>query len=182
MKKTILTFGLISGAVISGLMTIAMVFSDKLGYDHSLVVGYTSMVLSFLLVFFGVRAYRDHEGQGAITFGRAFGLGMGIMLISCICYVATWEILYHFFMPDYFDKYGAHVLEQARAAGADAATLAAKAEKLRQAKAMYANPFINAAMTFIEPFPVGLLITVISAVILRKKPRAAAGAAVAVSS
>jgi ABC-type microcin C transport system permease subunit YejB len=181
MKKTILTFGLISGAVISGLMTLAMVFSNQIGFDRGLLVGYTSMVLSFLLVFFGVRAYRDNEGQGAITFGRAFGLGMCIMLIACVCYVVTWEILYHFFMPDYFDKYAAHAIEQARAAGADAATLAAKAEKLRQAKAMYANPFVNAAMTFIEPFPVGLLITLISAVILRKKAKTGDAVAVSVS-
>jgi len=171
MKKTILTFGLISGAVISGLMTLAMVFSNQIGFDRGLVVGYTSMVLSFLLVFFGVRAYRDNEGQGSITFGRAFGLGMCITLISCVCYVATWEILYHFFMPDYFDKYAAHVIEKARAAGASAAALEAKAAQLRQAQAMYANPFINAAMTFIEPFPVGLLITLISAAVLRRKPR-----------
>jgi hypothetical protein len=182
MKKTILTFGLISGAVISGLMTIAMVFSNNLGYDHSLVVGYTSMVLSFLLVFFGVRAYRDNEGLGYITFGRAFGLGMCIMLISCVCYVATWMILYYFFMPDFFDKYGAYVIEKARASGASAAALQAKAVEMQKAKAMYANPFVNAAMTFIEPFPVGLLITLISAVILRKRPKTVPGEAVAVSS
>jgi ABC-type microcin C transport system permease subunit YejB len=181
MKKTILTFGLISGAVISGLMSLAMVFSNQIGFDQGMIVGYTAMVLSFLLVFFGVRAYRDNEGQGYISFGRAFGLGMCITLITCVCYVATWEILYHFFMPDYFDKYSAHVIEKARAAGASAAVLAAKAEQMRQAKAMYANPFINAAMTFIEPFPVGLLITLISATILRKKAKTPEGAAVAVS-
>jgi Protein of unknown function (DUF4199) len=163
-------------------MALAMAFSNQIGFDRGYVVGYTSMVLSFLLVFFGVRAYRDNEGQGTITFGRAFGLGMCIMLITCVCYVITWEIIYYFFMPDFFDKYGAYVIEKARAAGADATALAAKAEEMRKAKAMYANPLVNIAMTFIEPFPVGLLITLISATILRKKAKTPAGeSAIAVS-
>jgi hypothetical protein len=182
MKKTILTFGLISGAVISGLMSLAMAFSNQIGHgEGAMVVGYTSMVLSFLLVFFGVRAYRDNEGQGSITFGRAFGLGMCIMLIACVCYVATWEIIYHFFMPDFMDKYGAYVIEKARAAGANAAALEAKAAEMRHAKDLYANPFYNVAITFIEPFPVGLLITLISATILRKKAKTMAGQSAMVS-
>jgi hypothetical protein len=167
-KKAILRFGLISGAIQAGLMVVAMVFSDKIGIDRGYVVGYTSMVLSFLLVFFGIRAYRDEAG-GVITFGRAFGLGMAITLISCVCYVVAWEILYYFFMPDFFDKFGAHAVEKARAAGESAAQIAAVAEQFRKYKEMYANPLINAAMTFIEPFPVGLLITLISATVLRKK-------------
>jgi hypothetical protein len=171
MKRTILTFGLISGAVISVLMGLAMAFQNQIGFDRGYVVGYTSMVLSFLLVFFGIRAYRDNEGQGSITFGRAFSIGMGIMLIACVCYVVTWEFIYYFFMPDFMDKYAAYVLEKARAAGASPAVLAEKAQKLQQAKAAYANPLVNVAMTFIEPFPVGLLITLISAVALRKKAK-----------
>jgi Protein of unknown function (DUF4199) len=182
MKKTILTFGLISGALISGLMSLAMAFSNQIGHgERGMIVGYTSMVLSFLLVFFGVRAYRDNEGQGFITFGRAFGLGMCIMLIACVCYVVTWEIIYHFFMPDFMDKYGAYAIEKARAAGANAAALEAKAAEMRHAKELYANPLYNVAITFIEPFPVGLLITLISATILRKKAKTPAGAAVGVS-
>lgn len=115
MKRIILTFGFISGVVMSGLITLSMVFADKIGFDHNMYVGYTTMVLSFLLVFFGIRTYRDN-GSGYITFGRAFAIGIAIVAISCVCYVVTWQILYHFFMPDFFDKYGAHVLEKARAA------------------------------------------------------------------
>jgi small-conductance mechanosensitive channel len=173
MKRTILTFGLISGAICSVLMDLATVFGDKIGFGHSMVLGYTIIVLSFLLVFFGIRSYRQEVGNGYISFGRAFGLGISITLITCVCYVVTWEIIYYFFMPDFMDKYGAYVLEKARAAGASAAALQAKAEEMRRAKEMYANPLINSAMTFIEPFPVGLLITLISAVVLRKKEKTA---------
>jgi hypothetical protein len=180
MKKTILTFGLISGVICAGLMNLSLVFAHRIGYEHSMIAGYTIMVMSFLLVFFGIRTYRDVECGGIITFRRAFGVGMGIMLITCICYVVSWMIMYYFFMPNFFDNYGAYVIERAREAGADATALAAKAEQLRHAKELYANPFYNAAMTFLEPFPVGLLITLISATALRKKPKTQGAEAVAV--
>jgi hypothetical protein len=178
MQKTVLKFGFLSGALCSGLMALSLVFAHRIGYGHSMYVGYTIMVVSFLLVYFGVRSYRNEERAGFITFGRAFGVGISIMLITCLCYVVMWEIMYHFFMPDFFDNYSAYVMEKARAAGASAGALDAKAAQLRHAKELYANPFYNAAMTFLEPLPVGLLMTLISAVILRKSPQRQSAAAV----
>ena len=169
MKKTILTFGLISG-LLSSLMMIATVpFMDRAGFDHGYLLGYTTIVLSLMLTFFGVRSYRDHIGHGHITFGRAFLVGLAITLISCTFYVVTWEIIYFNFMPDFMDRYGAHVLQKMQAAGATAAAIQQKSAELDKLKVMYKNPFFNALMTFIEPFPVGLVITLLSAAILRKK-------------
>jgi hypothetical protein len=174
MKKVVLTFGLISGALMAAFMFATLPFHDKIGFDKwGLIVGYTSMVLAFMLVFFGIRSYRENVGGGAITFGRAFAVGILIAIISSICYVIAWEILYFNFMPDFMDKYAAHVIDQARASGASAAAIQQKTQEMQQFKQMYSNPFFNAAMTFIEPFPVGLLITLISAAILRKKPATA---------
>lgn len=170
MKKTILTFGLISGAVSSLMMVATVPFEGRIGFDKGLVIGYTSIVLSFLLVFFGIRSYRDNVGKGQITFAKAFAVGIAITLISCICYVVTWEILYYNFLPDFMDKYGAHLIEKAKASGAGAAAVQAQVEQVKKYKEMYANPLLNAAMTFIEPFPIGLVITLISAAVLRKKP------------
>jgi hypothetical protein len=173
MKKTVLTFGLISGALCSLLMAATVPFADKIGFDRSEFLGYTVIVLSFLLVFFGIRSYRDSTGNGHITFGKAFGVGISITLITCIFYVVTWEVIYFNFLPDFMDKYGAYMIEKARAAGASAAAIQAQLEQLKKYKEMYDNPLINAAMTFIEPFPVGLLITLISAAVLRKKEQPA---------
>lgn len=168
MKKTILTFGLISG-VISSLMMIATVpFMDRIG-DRGYVLGYTTIILSLLLVFFGVRSYRENVGKGHITFGRALLVGLAITVISCLFYVGTWEIIYFNFMPDFMDKYGAHVLQKMQASGATAAAMQEKSEEINKLKVMYKNPFFNAAMTFIEPFPVGLVIALFSAAVLRKK-------------
>ena len=171
MKKTVLTFGLISGAISAALMLATMPFAHKIGYSKALLVGYTSMVLSFLLVYFGIRSYRDNVGNGQITFGKAFAVGICITLISCMCYVVTWEIVYFNFMPNFMDEYNAQAIQRLKASGASAAAVEAKLEEMKKFKELYANPLFNAAMTFIEPFPVGLLITLLSAAVLKKKPQ-----------
>jgi len=171
MKKIILKYGLISGAFCSLMMEVNIRVADRIGFDRGLYLGYTIIVLSFLLVYFGIRSYRETDGGGQITFARAFGIGILITLITCICYVVTWEIIYFNFMPDFLDKYGAYVLAKAKASGVSEAALQAKMAELARSKALYNNVFYNSAETFLEPFPVGLLMTLLSAAMLRKKAR-----------
>ncbi|HTZ49277.1 MAG TPA: DUF4199 domain-containing protein [Verrucomicrobiae bacterium] len=171
MKKTILTFGLISGLISSVMMLATVPFMNRAGFEHGYVLGYTTIVLSLIVTFFGVRSYRDNVGNGHITFGRAFLVGLAITVISCLFYVATWEVIYFNFMPDFMDKYGTHVLQKMQASGATAAAIQQKSEEINRLKVLYKNPLYNAAMTFIEPFPVGLVITLLSAAVLRRKPR-----------
>ena len=170
MKKTILTFGLISGAISSLLMVATLPFLHKIGFNKGLVIGYTAIVLSFLLVFFGIRSYRDNAGNGQITFKKAFAVGISITLISCIFYVVTWEILYfNFLPPDFMDKYGVQTIEKLKASGASPAAVQVQVQQLEKFKEQYKNPLFNSLMTFIEPFPVGLAITLLSAAVLRRK-------------
>ncbi len=168
MKRTILKYGLISGAMFTVMMSATVPFADRLG--HSYLVGYTTMVVAFMLVFFGVRSRREKEGNGYITFGKAFVTGLGIALIACVFYVLTWEVIYFQFMPDFMEKWAAHSAETMRAAGATSAMIELKMKELKHYKELYDNPFINAAMTFLEPLPVGLVIALLSAAILRKRP------------
>jgi uncharacterized protein DUF4199 len=174
MKRIVLIFGLISGALMALFMFATMPFLDKIGFDRGYIVGYTGMVLAFMLIFFGIRSYRENVGGGVITFGRAFAVGILIAVISSICYVIAWQILYHTLMPDFFEKFSAHVIEKTRASGASAQAIQAKIQEMEQAKRLYSNPVLHVAFTFLEPFPVGLIITVISAAILRKKSAARA--------
>ena len=118
MKKTVLTFGLISGALMALMMFGTMLFIKRIGFDKGEIVGYTGIVLAFLLIFFGIRSYRENIGGGRISFGRAFTVGILIALISSGCYVIAWEVIYFNFMHDSVDKYAAHVVEQVRASGA----------------------------------------------------------------
>jgi hypothetical protein len=179
MKKTVLTFGLISGAILSAMMLAMLPFHDAIGFDRGLVVGYTTMVLAFLLVFFGVRSYRDNVAGGTVRFGRAFTVGALIAAVSSVCYVATWEVVYFNFNPDFLDKYQAHMIEQARAGGASEAEIAAKQTEMEEFAVMYQNPAINAAFTFLEPLPVALIVALVSAGVLsRRKKREEAEAGI----
>ena len=180
MKKVVLTFGLIAGFVISVLMGGQLLIANKLGSAHSMVVGYTTMVASFLLVYFGIRSYRDNNLAGQISFGRAFACGILITLITTVCYVAMWEIVYFNFMPHFMDSYFAAQIHKVQAAGLDPATTAARVAAIQRSQQSYQNPLINMAYTFMEPLPVGLVITLVSAATLRRKKPVAASAVAAV--
>jgi hypothetical protein len=175
MKKTVWTFGLISGAIISILMAVTIPFQDERGFDHSLLLGYTTMVLAFLLIYFGVRSYRDNVRGGSVRFGRAFAVGASIAVISSVCYVATWEVMYFKFMPDFMSKYQAHTLEKARAGGASEDAIAKQKAEMDKFGEMYKNPVVNAAITIVEPLPVGLVIALVSAGILSRARKREAG-------
>ena len=177
MKKTVLTFGLISGAVISVLMLLTIPFHDAIGFEiGGLIVGYTTMVLAFLLIYFGVRSYRDNVAGGTVRFGRAFAVGALIGLVSSMCYVATWEVIYFKFMPDFMDKYGAHVIEKARRSGENDAAIVKRKEEMAKFAERYKNPAFNAAVTLVEPLPVALLVALIAAGVLSRRPRSAGAA------
>jgi hypothetical protein len=166
MKRTVIKFGLISGILSSAMMLATLPFLHKLGGEKGLVLGYTAIVLSFLLVYFGIRSYRDNTGGGLISFPKAFGIGISITLISCVFYVLTWEIVYFNFMHDLMDTYSTQAVEKMKASGASAAAIQAQVQQMKRYKK---EPLYNAAFTFIEPFPVGLVITLISAGMLRKR-------------
>ena len=170
MKKVVLTFGFLSGGLSALLMFGTMSFIDDIGFDRGVFVGYTAIVISFLFVYFGIRSYRDNVLGGRIGFGRALGVGLLITLISCACYVASWQIIYYNdFMPDFLDNYNAHVLNQLKSSGATEAEVQAAVKQNEEFKKLYANPLVNIAFTLIEPLPVGLLITFVSAAVLRRK-------------
>ena len=169
MKKPVLTFGIIAGVMISVLMGGNLLIANRIGSGHSLLLGYTTMVASFLLVYFGIRSYRDNQLAGRISFARAFTCGLLITLITCIFYVAMWEILYFNFMPHFMDSYFAAQIHKVQSSGLDPATTAARVAAIHHSQQLYQNPLVNSAYTFMEPLPVGLVITLVSAAILRRK-------------
>lgn len=169
MQKIVLTFGLIAGAIMAALMFATLPFQEQIGFDRGAFVGYTSMVLAFLMVFFGVKSYRDNVAGGHVTFGRAFKVGLLITLVATACYVVSWQVLYYGFMPDFLDKYTAYALEQARQSGATEMELASQAKEMAEFGEMYQNPLVNIAFTAIEPLPVGLVFTLVTAGVFGRK-------------
>ncbi len=177
MQRIVLTFGLIGGALLAAMMLATVPFQDQIGFDRGAIVGYTTMVLAFLMVYFGVRSHREVVGGGGVTFGRAFQVGLLISLVITVCYVATWQVLYYGFVPDFLDKYTAFALEKARQAGASEADLTRQANELRDFAVMYRNPLVNIAFSLLEPLPVGLVFTLVTAGVLRRSPGQPGGGA-----
>jgi hypothetical protein len=171
MKKTVWTFGLIAGAMLSAMMLLTMPFMDRIGFDRGEIIGYTTMVLAFLMVFFGVRSYRDNVAGGAIGFGRALAVGALIVLVASACYVITWELIYFELVPGFAARYQAYMVEQMRASGAPPAEVQAQLAQMQRFMKLYQNPLINAAITFLEPLPVGLVMALVSAGILGRRRR-----------
>jgi hypothetical protein len=153
----------------SGMMLATLPFVDKIGFEKGEILGYTTIVLAALMVFFGVRSYRENTGGGRLTFLRGFAVGILITLIFSACYVGTWEIVYYKLMPDFNEKYAAHMVERAKASGASQEKIDKAVKDAQDFKQMYDKPVINIAFTFMEVFPIGLIVTLVSAGILRKK-------------
>jgi hypothetical protein len=151
------------------MMLLTVPFMDRIGFRYGQLFGYTAIVLSFLLVFFGVRSDRENVGAGVMTFGRGFTVGLLITLMSCAGYVLTWQVIYFKLSPGFMDKYQTYAIERARASGATEQKLQETARQMQAFKKLYDNPLFNAAVTFLEPFPIGLVVTVISAAVLRKR-------------
>jgi len=173
MKKNILIYGLIAGVVVATLMLLSVNYlsqsEGKVDYNTSLLIGYASMLLAFSLVFVGIRNYRDKYNEGIIGFGKAFKIGILIVLIASTIYVVAWLIDCFFFIPDFAEKYSAHTLDKLKASGASPLEIDKQTKEMANFARMYKNPFINAMLTYAEILPVGLIVTLISSLILKRK-------------
>src|SRR4051812_438220 len=152
MKKNILVYGLIAGIIVSSLMLISVNYiSHREGgvdYNGSLAIGYASMLISFSLVFVGIRNYRDKYNGGVISFGKAFKVGILIVLIASTIYVGAWLIDHFFFIPNFMEKYSEHMLDQLKASGATQPEIDKKTLEMAKFAGMYKNPFFNAMITY----------------------------------
>ncbi len=166
MKQTILRYGLLSGAVAAVLMVCTASLMD---FENGYYYGYAGILLSMLFVYFGVRSYREQVNGGVLSFGKGFQVGLLIAIISGVCYALTWMVVNETIMPDFIDKYAEYVLTQMQQSGATQTEIEQKTVEMQQFKEMYQNPLIKFGMTFLEPFPVGFLVSLISAFVLRKR-------------
>jgi uncharacterized membrane protein len=169
MKRNVLVFGLISGALIATFVVVTMNIWGCESYSGSMYVGYAAQILALSLVYVGIKNYRDKENGGVITFGKAFKIGLLMSFIASTIYVVAWVIDYHFFIPDFMDKYAAHMVQQAKSSGATAAEISKQVAEAAQMKEMYKNPVIVVAFTYLEIFPTGLLVSLVAALVLKRK-------------
>ncbi|MBV9961741.1 MAG: DUF4199 domain-containing protein [Parafilimonas sp.] len=173
MTKNIIIYGLIAGIIVSVVMLLGMTYlshcKGNVDYNTSMLIGYASMLIAFSLVYVGIHNYREKYNGGVISFGKAFKIGILIVLIASTMYVIAWLIDYFFFIPDFMDNYSAHMLDKLKASGASQAEIDKQTKEMADFAIMYKNPFFNAMMTYVEILPVGLIVTLISSIILKRK-------------
>ena len=175
MKRNILVFGAISGIIISTFMGVSMAVmscgsGDADGGRGRMIIGFSAMVVAFSFIFVGIKNYRDKQNGGVITYGKGFLLGLMISLIASSLYVITWAVEYHFFMPNFMDKYSAMQVKQLHESGMSGVALEEGLKSIESTNYNYKhNPFFFAIYTYMEILPVGIIITLISALILRRK-------------
>ncbi len=167
MLRTILIFGGAAGLIVAGIMFPMLVFGSGASGAHSLFTGYLIMLAALSLIFVGVKRYRDHDLGGVIKFLPAFLMGLGISAVAGLMYVIGWEITLALTQYKFTDDYANAMVEAARAKGASGEALQRAIAEAEDFRRQYADPFFRLPMTFIEIFPVGVLVSLISAALLR---------------
>ena len=173
MRQTVVRYGFKTGAILSALMVATLGIGKLIGWENhgygGMAVGYTTMVLSFMLIHFGVRSYRDTVTGGDVRFWPALRVGLLIALIGSACYAATWLVVSPLIMPNFAEEYGAEAVTQAETRGAPAAEVEKMRTDMANFATMYKNPFYKFGMTLLEPLPVGVLMSLISASVLSRR-------------
>lgn len=168
MRRIVLTFGLIAGAVMSAMMLITVPFHEQLGDGTGMALGYTAMVLASVLIYVGIRQHRDVVLGGSISYWQGLKVGLLISAVAVACYVITWQVIYYGWFPDFAEVYGAEAVRRLQESGASAAEIAETTAEMQRFAELYKNPLVNIAFTILEPLPVVLLFSLVSAGLLRK--------------
>lgn len=177
MKKIILVNGVIAGVIISGIMLLSIQFIDDgtLDFDRGMLVGYAAMVLGFSMIFVGIKTYRDQVLQGVITFWQGCKAGLLIALVASLIYAISWDVYYNLAAKDFTAKYTEHYLQKMNSDGASEEEISSKRTEMESFNKLYENFFIRFGVTLMEILPVGVIVTVLSAAILRKREAYSAG-------
>jgi hypothetical protein len=168
MFKLILRYGVVAGLII-GIPMMWRMISAKPGEVPvvGMLLTYLVMIVALTAVFLGVKAYRDKTLGGVIRFLPALGVGLGISAVASILYAVAWEISSAYSSFDFVAFYKAYMVDAAKASGASGAELSQAIASADEFEKMYRNPLYRVPMVFIEMFPVGVLISLISAGLLR---------------
>lgn len=167
MLRVILSYGVIAGLIVGApLFVMTVTLHGHTPLKYGVAIGYLIMLIALSTVFAAIKRHRDIERGGVIGFWRAFGLGLGISVIAGVFYVLAWEAAIAVTHNDFAAGYAHALIEQQRAHGASPEALARFTAQMQQFIADYANPLYRLPMTFSEIFPVGVLVSLVSAGLL----------------
>lgn len=170
MKNIVIKYGFISGAILVGMVcTMMVMMSDTTHFEKGESFGYLFMIGAFSMIFFGIREYRDKITGGLISFNKAFRVGILIALIASVLYVTGWMIYFNFIDTTFVEKYTTYFTEKIQASDKPQTEIDKEISAFKINMANYKNPFVMIMYTFLEVFPIGLIITVLCAMLMRKR-------------
>ena len=168
MLQKILSYGALAGLIVGiPMFGLALAMEGHPPLAYGMLIGYLTMLIALSTVFVAIKRHRDAELGGIIRFWPAFGLGLGISFVASVMYVLAWEAVQAVTHMDFAASYGQVLIEEQRARGVSAAALAKTIAEMEQFKVDYANPLFRLPMTFTEIFPIGVLVSLVSAALLR---------------
>ncbi len=168
MKRIVLTYGIIGGIIVSVMMWLTL-GSGTHDFDNGMWIGYTTMVIALSTIFFAIKVYRDKHLGGSINFGKAFLMGLYITLIASTMYVVSWLVLSAVSEKDFMEQYYDHTKAQLESSDMPADQVEVKLQEMRDFQEMYKNPVVKIGFTYMEILPVGLLISLFCAVVLKRR-------------
>jgi len=168
MLRKIFIYGTIAGLIVGVTLSVLTVgMKNHVPTSYGMVIGYLTMLVGLSMVFVAIKRHRDVDLGGVIRFWPAFGLGLGISIVAGVLYVIAWETSLAITQMDFGAVYANLLIEQEKAKGVSGEALAKFTAEMERFKIEYANPFYRLPMTFIEIFPVGVLVSLVSAGLLR---------------
>ena len=172
MRKIVISYGLTAAAISAVMWTgLALLMKNSVDYGSSMWVGYAAMLLSTFIIYFAMTNYRDNVNGGEIKFLKAALIGFYISLIYAVLYVVSWTIISSILLPDYMDNYIANEIANIQNSNLPAAEMSEKLAEMENYKTMFKNPWTVAAFVFMEPWPVAIIVTLVSALIVSLKKK-----------
>lgn len=170
MNKTVLTYGIIAGLIVSAMMWFTLGRGSH-DFDKGMWIGYTTMVVAFSTIYIAVKGHRDKQLGGAISFGRAFLIGLYITLIASTMYVASWMVLSDSMGQAFMAEYYAHEKAKMESSGMPAPVVESKLKEMSEMMELYnSSPVFKMGITYTEILPVGLLVSLLCALLLKRAP------------
>ncbi len=169
MKNTVVRYGIYGAITICILFTLALTLGKGLSYSLQEVIGYTSMVVSLIFVYFGIKHYRDTENNGVVSFGKALIIGLLISLFAAIAFGLLDVIYIKYINPDFSAEYYGHIIEEMRTTLPEE-EFKIKLSELETQKELFSSPLINFLLMSATVLIIGFIISLISGLILQRKP------------
>lgn len=169
MRKIVIVYGLIAGTILAGMVFLMIaVVGDSSDFEKGQSLGYISRALGFSMIFFGIRSHRDKNLHGVITFNLAFRTGILITLIASVLYSIAWLINLNYVDTNFIERYTDYFAQQIQLSGKSESDIKLELEAFHENMKNYSNPAVMALFTFLEVFPMGLIITILCSMLMKK--------------